>query len=303
MDRNFKMLNGILVIDKPKGMTSADVVYHLRRALHIRKIGHAGTLDPEVTGVLPIAIGQATKLIELMHTRPKSYVGEGIFGYATDSADTEGKVVVEKKMTESLSKAAIQTGMYQFVGEIEQVPPIYSAVKVNGKRLYEYAREGIEVERPKRKVTIERYDLIGEPEFDSEKGQENFLFSVRCSKGTYIRSLVNDLGEKLDQPAVMKNLRRTESSGFTLSQAVKLENIEDNPTLAKKLIQPIDTFFENYKKIDLNNDLWQRVQNGAIVTLPIDAKKVALRYNGKVKAIYQLVNGTYHPDLMLLAND
>ena len=178
------MLNGILVIDKDKGMTSADVVYHLRRALHIKKIGHAGTLDPEVTGVLPIAIGQATKLIEMMHTRPKEYQGSGLFGYATDSYDTSGTILKEEKLDHPFSAQEIQTGMFTFKGKIEQVPPIYSAVKVNGKHLYEYAREGISVERPKRVVDIYAYDLVDNPKFDQEKGQESFSFKIKCSKGT-----------------------------------------------------------------------------------------------------------------------
>lgn len=297
------MLNGILVIDKDQGMTSADVVYHLRKALHIKKIGHAGTLDPEVTGVLPIAIGQATKLIELMHTRPKTYQGTGLFGYCTDSYDTDGKILQEKKLERPFSKEQIQAAMNSFLGEIEQVPPIYSAVKVNGKHLYEYAREGIEVERPKRTVKIDRYQLLNQPLFDQEKGQESFDFEVKCSKGTYVRSLVNDLGAKLKEPAVMTYLRRTGSSGFDLSQAVKLSKIESDPENASKLIQPIDAFFKDYETIDLSFGKWLKVKNGAIIELKTDAKKVALRYNGKVKAIYQQTTHGYRPDLMLLANE
>lgn len=297
------MLNGIVVIDKDKGMTSADVVYHLRKALHIRKIGHAGTLDPEVTGVLPIAIGQATKLIEMMHTRPKKYEGTGLFGYATDSYDTDGKVLQEKKMLKPFSAEEIQNGMDSFKGKIEQVPPIYSAVKVNGKHLYEYAREGIEVERPKRQVNILDYSLKNEPSFDEEKGQESFDFEIECSKGTYVRSLVNDLGEKLDEPAVMTYLRRTASSGFDITQAVKLSEIEENPDEAAKLIQPIDAFFKDYETIDLTDEKWLRVKNGAAIALKTDAKKVALRYNGKIKAIYKKTGSSFKPDLMLLANE
>ena len=245
------MLNGILVIDKDKGMTSADVVYHLRRVLNIRKIGHAGTLDPEVTGVLPIAIGQATKLIEMMHTRPKEYIGTGLFGYSTDSYDATGTVLKEKKLIQPFSGAEIQENMNKFVGEIVQVPPIYSAVKVNGKHLYEYAREGIEVERPQRRVEVKQYDLTKEPVFDINTGQESFDFKIKCSKGTYVRSLVNDLGEKLDCPATMTYLRRTASSGFDITQAVKLKEIEENPEKATELIQPIDAFFKEYTQVDL----------------------------------------------------
>ena len=268
------MLNGILVIDKDKGMTSADVVYHLRRVLHIRKIGHAGTLDPEVTGVLPIAIGQATKLIEMMHTRPKEYIGTGLFGYSTDSYDATGTVLKEKKLIQPFSGAEIQENMNKFVGEIVQVPPIYSAVKVNGKHLYEYAREGIEVERPQRRVEVKQYDLTKEPVFDINTGQESFDFKIKCSKGTYVRSLVNDLGEKLDCPASMTYLRRTASSGFDITQAVKLKEIEENPEKATELIQPIDAFFKEYTQVDLTEEKWLKVKNGAGIRLKLMRKKL-----------------------------
>lgn len=297
------MLNGILVIDKDKGMTSADVVYHLRRVLHIRKIGHAGTLDPEVTGVLPIAIGQATKLIEMMHTRPKEYIGTGLFGYSTDSYDATGTVLKEKKLIQPFSGAEIQENMNKFVGEIVQVPPIYSAVKVNGKHLYEYAREEIEIERPQRKVEVKQYDLTKEPVFDINTGQESFDFKIKCSKGTYVRSLVNDLGEKLDCPATMTYLRRTASSGFDITQAVKLKEIEENPKKATELIQPIDAFFKEYTQVDLTEEKWLKVKNGAGISLETNAKKVALRYNKKVKAIYEKKGKLYRPSLMLLQNE
>lgn len=275
----------------------------MRRALHIRKIGHAGTLDPEVTGVLPIAIGQATKLIELMHTRPKKYQGTGLFGYATDSYDIDGKVLKEKRLVIPFTAEEIQRGMNTFKGKIEQVPPIYSAVKVNGKHLYEYAREGIKVERPKRQVEIFQYDLLNDPSFDKEKGQESFDFEITCSKGTYVRSLVNDLGEKLDEPAVMTYLRRVASSGFDISQAVKLSEIEANPEKASELIQPIDAFFKDYETIDLPEGKWLKVKNGAGISLETNAKKVALRYNEKVKAIYEKKGKIYRPSLMLLQNE
>lgn len=295
------MINGILVINKSKGMTSGDVVYKLRKILKTRKVGHAGTLDPEVEGVLPIAIGQATKLIELMHERPKSYTGRGLFGFSTDSCDTDGKVLKRKDVTEKISFDKIQEGMDSFLGKIDQVPPIYSAVKVNGKRLYEYAREGIPVTRPVRSVEIFKYQLI-EP-VTYQDGQEEFGFDIECSKGTYVRSLVNDLGEKLGYPAVMTHLQRTSSSGFDLKQAIRLEELEKNPELAVKYILPIDSFFADYETIDMSEGIWQKVKNGNAISLRNDAKKVALRYNKKVKAIYELKSHTYRPYLMLLQNE
>ena len=296
------MINGILVIDKDKGMTSADVVYHLRKALHIRKIGHAGTLDPDVTGVLPIAIGQATKLIELMHTQNKKYEGTGIIGYATDSYDVSGTVLESEKITAPFSKETIQQAMQSFVGEIEQVPPIYSAVRVNGKHLYEYARAGIEVERPKRQVQVYQYDIKNDPTFDMEKGEETFDFQIECSKGTYVRSLVNDLKTELNVPAVMESLRRTASSGFDLSQAVKLDEVINAPEKIADFIQPIDAFFKDYESINLNDQQWLKVKNGNAIVLKTNAKKVALRYNNRIKAIYEKDDLMYHPFLMLLQN-
>ncbi len=297
------MINGILVVDKDKGMTSADVVYHLRKALQIRKIGHAGTLDPDVTGVLPIAIGQATKLIELMHTQNKKYVGTAILGYATDSYDISGKVLKSQKLTDPIAKEEIEQQMQKFVGQIEQVPPIYSAVRVNGKHLYEYAREGIEVERPKRQVQIFAYDTMSEPVFDSKTGFQEFDFQIECSKGTYVRSLVNDLGTRLGVPAVMKTLHRTASSGFTIDQAVKLDQIIAHPDEVTNFIQPIDAFFKDYETCDLTSGQWLKVKNGNSIPLKTNAKKVALRYNNSVKAIYQKDDAVYRPDLMLLQNE
>ena len=297
------MLNGILVINKDKGMTSADVVYHLRKVLHIKKMGHAGTLDPDVTGVLPIAIGQATKLIELMHKENKSYVGQGILGFATDSYDTSGKKTEFKKITNEIKGTQIQEAMHEFVGNIEQVPPIYSAVRVNGKHLYEYARQDIKVERPKRQVEIFSYNLTDEPNFDEENCQETFDFKIECSKGTYVRSLINDLGTKLGVPAVMKNLQRTSSSGFDINQAVKLAEIIENPNMVNELLQPIDSFFTSYVHEDIDTALWLKVKNGATISLKTNAKKVALRYNNRVKAIYQKDGTMYRPYLMLLQNE
>lgn len=298
------MFNGIIVIDKAAGMTSGDVVYKLRRLLKQKKIGHAGTLDPEVTGVLPIALGQATKLIELMHERPKGYVGEGMLGLATDSYDLEGKILAERALSQPVSDQAIKAAMEKLTGEIVQQPPIYSAVRVNGKRLYEYAREGIPVERPKRTVQVFRYDLTAPSQFDPEKGRQTFTYEVECSKGTYVRSLVNDLGEELGLPAVMTKLRRTASSGYELQDAVTLEELADNLDHAEDYIQPIGSFFADYQQVDLDAALWQQVKNGAWIKLPLDADKVALRYNKIVKAIYRAkVQGLYCPDLMLLSNE
>lgn len=295
------MLNGILVIDKAAGMTSSDVVYQLRKALHIKKIGHAGTLDPEVTGVLPIAIGQATKLIDLLHTKPKRYVGEGLLGYATDSYDATGTTLVTQPLPTAIPSQQLQQAMQTFVGTIDQVPPIYSAVRVNGKHLYEYARAGIAVTRPSRKVSVMWYDLTADPVFDSASGYERFSFAVQCAKGTYVRALVNDLGTKLGHPAVMTHLRRVAAGGFDISQAVKLSDIVADPTIAAKYLQPISSLF-NIPMVALTDRQWERVANGG--TLPLDqtTNEVGVCYQHVLKAIYQATPDGYRPKLMLLQN-
>ena len=297
------MLNGIVVVNKPRGVTSSDCVYKLRKILQIRKIGHAGTLDPEVNGVLPIAIGQATKLIELMHEKPKSYIGSGMFGRSTDSYDLDGKTIAEEKIITPFTKSEIIAGMKQLTGKLEQVPPIYSTVRVNGKRLYEYARENIPVERPKRKVNVYSYELTKDPEYDPLEKTESFDFAIRCSKGTYVRSLVNDLGEKLGVPAVMTSLTRTSSSGYDLNQAVDLETIEAEVDTPEKWLQPIDSFFAELPQLQLSPDQFKRVSNGASINLNTSYAKVALVYNGHIKAIYQRQGKIYRPEMMLLKNE
>lgn len=297
------MLNGIVVVNKPRGVTSSDCVYKLRQILQIRKIGHAGTLDPEVNGVLPIAIGQATKLIELMHEKPKSYIGSGMFGRSTDSYDLDGKTIAEEKINTPFTKSEIIAGMKQLTGKLEQVPPIYSAVRVNGKRLYEYARENIPVERPKRKVNVYSYELTKDPEYDPLEKKESFDFAICCSKGTYVRSLVNDLGEKLGVPAVMTSLTRTSSSGYDLNQAVDLETIEAEVDTPEKWLQPIDSFFAELPQLQLSPDQFKRVSNGASINLNTSYAKVALVYNGHIKAIYQRQGKIYRPEMMLLKNE
>ena len=297
------MLNGIVVLNKERGMTSSDCVYKLRRLLHIRKIGHAGTLDPEVNGVLPIAIGQATKLIELMHEEPKAYIGTGRFGLATDSYDLEGKVLETKAVEKPFTRDEISSGMEKLTGELEQVPPIYSAVRVNGMRLYEYARKNIPVERPKRKVEVFNYQLTNELRYDKEHKTQDFDFAIKCSKGTYVRSLVNDLGSLLNMPAVMTSLTRISSSGFNINHAVTLSYIEENIDNPEKWLQAIDEFFKDYQTVELDPSQFDRVKNGAAIKLDINTAKVALRSNNKIKAIYKKVGQDYRPDLMLLKNE
>ncbi|MES5126235.1 tRNA pseudouridine(55) synthase TruB [Lactobacillus iners] len=297
------MLNGIIVLNKPRGVTSSDCVYKLRKLLKIKKIGHAGTLDPEVNGVLPIAVGQATKLIEKMHEKDKKYIGVGLLGFATDSYDVTGKKIAEKKIITPFSDEEIQSGMKKLVGDISQMPPIYSAVKVNGKRLYEYARENIEVQRPMRDVTVKSYNVVNTSTYDCEKQQQTFDFSVTCSKGTYVRSLVNDLGAILDVPAVMVKLTRIASSGYNITDAVTLEDISRQIDQPHFWLQPIDSFFDNVEHFVLNSEQYDQVRNGAALKINASSNEVALVYSGKIKAIYEKKLNVYKPQLMLLQND
>lgn len=228
-------MDGVLAIWKPAGWTSHDVVAKARRLLGVKRIGHTGTLDPAVTGVLPLCVGRATRFVEYLQEMPKTYEAVLRFGVATDTEDLEGEVIEEADASH-LSEERIREAVLSFVGEIEQIPPMVSAVKVNGKRLYELAREGVTVERKPRKATIHDIDILhvaaGNP-------RPEIGFSVRCSKGTYIRTLCVDIGRRLGVPAVMASLIRTESAGLRRQDCVTLEEIPalvQSGELAGKLI-------------------------------------------------------------------
>lgn len=295
------MLNGIIVINKPKGMTSADVVYKLRKILRIKKIGHAGTLDPDVSGVLPVAIGQATKLIERLHEQNKQYQGTGRLGQKFDTGDISGHLIEEQKLSQPLSEEIIKAGMHKLTGKIMQIPPMYSAVKINGRKLYEYARAGESIEVPPRQINILQYDLIMPTSFD--KGFQDFDFTITCSKGTYVRTLIEQLGEELGLPAVMVNLIRTSSAGYTLQQSVTLEEVEKNVEIPEKYLQSIESVFEDMVKYELSDHEYERVKNGAKIMIDLNASEVALVYRDKIIAIYKPdKDNIYRAKLMLLNN-
>ncbi|MHA6484352.1 tRNA pseudouridine(55) synthase TruB [Paenibacillus sp. strain BS8-2] len=216
-------MDGILAVWKPAGWTSHDVVAKVRRLLKLKRIGHTGTLDPMVTGVLPLCLGRSTRVVEYVQERPKAYQAVLKLGIATDTEDMTGEVLASESVR-PLTRQDIEGVLQTFLGEIEQVPPMFSAVKVDGKRLYELAREGKSVERKSRKVTIHRIDL-GACELDME--QPEITFSVECSKGTYIRTLCVDIGKALGVPATMKSLIRTMSGGITAEHCLTLEQIEE----------------------------------------------------------------------------
>jgi tRNA pseudouridine55 synthase len=243
---------GFLNIDKPKGITSHDVVARLRRVLKIKQIGHTGTLDPFAVGVLPICVGSATRLIEYLEGE-KAYLATVKFGATTDTYDIDGKITqtFDKKIT----KDDLEKELKNFEGEIEQIPPIYSAIKINGKKLYEYAREGKDVEIKPRKVTIEKIELKS---FD-EVAQSAEIY-VQCSKGTYIRSIAYDIGNDLDCGGYLIALDRVQAGKFLKENSTKLDEITTPSDVEKILLNPLN--YLNLQKFEVNEKGLQKIKFG-----------------------------------------
>jgi tRNA pseudouridine55 synthase len=262
-------VEGILPLFKPAGMTSHDCVFKLRKILKTKKVGHTGTLDPDVTGVLPICIGKATKVAEYITDAGKAYEGEVTIGFSTTTEDASGEVVEKKLVNRTITREEIVQVLNSFIGEIEQTPPMYSAVKVGGIRLYEYARKGIEVERPTRKVTIYSIQLLDDNnEFSGES--LHFRFRVSCSKGTYIRTLAVMIGERLGYPAHMSKLIRVQSAIFTLEDCLTFEDIEklmEAGTISSAL-RPLEAALSHLPKYVINDTVAEKVKNGALLQIP-----------------------------------
>ncbi len=243
---------GFLNVYKPKGMTSHDVVSVLRRITKIKQIGHTGTLDPFAEGVLPVCIGKATRLIEYLND-DKAYIGTVQLGISTTTYDIEGEAV--NKSNKKVSQDDIEASLKYFIGEIEQVPPIYSAIKVNGKKLYEYARAGENIEIKSRKVNISELKILN---FDYNKQQLELYIS--CSKGTYIRSVANDLGEKLGVYGHLNKLVRVKAGYFNIENAVQLDNLNNLEDVKNNLLSPIE--YLDYPRYKLSNEELKKVSNG-----------------------------------------
>lgn len=296
-----RILDGIIPLYKERGMTSFDCVSRLRRILHTKKIGHSGTLDPNVDGVLPICVGQATKVVEFLMASGKQYVGELLVGEATTTQDLDGEVVAQKPVTAPIAEDMIRKAMQELTGDIVQIPPMYSAIKVNGKKLYEYARAGETVERPKRHVHIERFEMTASS-YDEKNQQQRIRFVVDCSKGTYVRTLAYDLAKKLGYPGVMSSLTRTKSGGFELDQTLSLTDIQDamEAQIMNRYVYPMDYALKSYPHAELSDAQWKKVQNGGWLSdLDTKDQEVALTYQGEVKALYQLKDHVYKPLKML----
>ncbi|MQS75119.1 tRNA pseudouridine(55) synthase TruB [Companilactobacillus halodurans] len=301
-------MDGVIPLNKEIGQTSSDYVYKLRKILYTKKIGHTGTLDPLVDGVLPICVGQATKLVNTLTGTPKEYDGEITLGKSTTTEDREGETVKEHKLTQPFTKEQLQETFAKMTGDIKQIPPMFSAVKVKGKKLYEYARAGIEVERPVREIHIYDFQMVGEPEFDEATGYQKIKFHVRCSKGTYVRTLAVEFGRILDMPAFMSQLTRVKSAGFKLSETFTLGQIRemmDNND--HSFLKTIDEVLKDVPSHELTDEEWEvRVLHGGFLE-KIDSdktKQLRVTRQGITKALYKYdkVRDMWIPDLMLLNN-
>ncbi len=267
------MLDGIIVINKPKGCTSHDVVSKVKKILN-EKVGHTGTLDPNATGVLPLLVGKGTKLSYYLIEHDKEYVVTLQLGAKTDTADCEGNVIEEETVKEdSLIKDNIEKILESFLGKQQQVPPMYSAIKVNGKKLYEYARKNETIEIKPREIEIYKIELIS-----ILKAEKQIIFKVKCSKGTYIRSLCEDIAKKLNTVGYMKELQRTIVGNFNIENSITIEELEynkDNEKFMKKHFIKIEDFFAGEEN-----------------SIKLNSRKLELFLNG-VKLTYQLKDGLY----------
>ena len=253
------MPNGIIVIDKPQDWTSMDVCAKLRGLFHEKRIGHAGTLDPMATGVLPVFVGRATRAVEFASEGDKEYLAGLRLGTVTDTQDTSGRVLEEHPV--SVTREELEVALAPFRGEIQQLPPMYSAIKVNGKKLYELARKGREVERKPRAITI--HSLVVE----GQESATDFLIRVRCSKGTYVRTLCHDIGQALGCGGTMYSLRRTMAAGFTLEDALPLEQVLQAEDPASLLLG-VDAYFAGRPVLILKPAAEKKVRNGMTLVLP-----------------------------------
>ena len=258
-------MNGILIINKEKDYTSRDVVNKLIKILHTNKIGHTGTLDPIATGVLVVTIGRATKLCDLLTSEYKEYIATMKLGIETDTLDITGNIINEKKY--DVNEEQIKEVLNSFLGKSIQEVPKYSAVKVNGRKLYEYARSNIDVELPKREIDIKTIDFIS---------YKNDLITFKClvSKGTYIRSLIRDIAYKLNTLGTMTELIRTKQGDFKIEDSYTIEDIENN----KYKVISYEEALSNYEIININEDLYNKVLNGSIITNT---------FKGDIVAVYQ----------------
>lgn len=251
-------MNGIILVDKPQDWTSHDVVAKLRGVLHERRIGHSGTLDPLATGLLVVFVGRATRAVEFAEADSKEYLAGLRLGVSTDTQDITGNVIA--KCDALPDEAAVRETLCRFIGDIEQIPPMYSAIKIGGKKLYELARRGESVERTPRKITVSSIDIV-------DKDGTDYILNISCSKGTYVRTLCNDIGDALGCGACMSSLRRTRAGAFSVDEAHSLEDIEA-AALEDRLsdiILPVDALFAPFPKLTVSESAAKRLKNGNVI--------------------------------------
>lgn len=246
------MANGIIIMDKPAGWTSMDVCAKLRGILKTKKIGHAGTLDPMATGVLPVFVGQATRAVSFAEGGEKEYVAGLRLGLATNTQDTEGQTLTQSPV--AVGREELEAVLPRFTGEISQIPPMFSAIKINGQKLYDLARQGKEVERKARVVTIFALEVV------EQVSETDYILRIRCSKGTYVRTLCHDIGQALGCGGCMFSLRRTMAAGFTLDESVTLEQMQEG---GEALLRPTDSLFRDRPDYRLKTERQEeRCRNG-----------------------------------------
>ncbi len=258
-------MNGIILVDKPQDWTSHDVVAKLRGVLHERRIGHSGTLDPLATGLLVVFVGRATRAVEFAEADSKEYLAGLRLGVSTDTQDITGNIVAESAALPD--EAALREALGRFIGDIEQIPPMYSAIKIGGKKLYELARRGESVERAPRKITVSAIDIDG-------RDGDDYILNISCSKGTYVRTLCSDIGEALGCGACMSSLRRTRAGVFSVDDAHSLADIEAAVREARlsDIILPVDTLFASFPKLTVSQSAAKRLKNGNIIKISISAE-------------------------------
>ena len=280
-------MNGIISIDKPQGWTSQDVTARLRRVFNTRRIGHGGTLDPMATGVLPVFVGRATRGVEFFEHAGKTYEAVLRLGLTTDTEDITGTVLTERAV--DLSEEEFLAVLPRFRGEIMQIPPMYSALKVNGQKLYDLARKGREVERQPRPITIHRLELV---EFTGNEAR----ITVECSKGTYIRTLCKDIGEALGCGGCMAALRRTRAGEYTIEDSIPLEKLLEESEQGldvEHYLRKVDSMFASYPAVTLTEKQEKRVRNGASFTLNMaEGRCRVYSRSGEFLALCEVKDGT-----------
>ncbi|MEK5071084.1 tRNA pseudouridine(55) synthase TruB [Sporosarcina sp. FSL K6-1508] len=284
-------MNGILPLWKEKGMTSHDCVFKLRKILGTKKVGHTGTLDPSVEGVLPICIGQATKVAEYITDSGKEYIAVVTIGTATETEDADGAVIASDLTLKHITRTEIETALAKLKGEIVQIPPMYSAVKVNGRKLYEYARKGIEVERPERTVLIHEIELL-DPVQWYEGETISFRIRVACGKGTYIRTLAVQIGELLGYPAHMAALVRTSSGTYVQNDCRTLDEVRTLQDAGRitTLLRPLEDALTDFATVEVSEELLEKVVNGQVLPehpLLESEEAIVFMNEGKAIAVYR----------------